>query len=209
MKTKIFSLVLALLMTTGVAMASGKVTDGMYLKGGLGYTMPVDATINGTNLGSSLDEDIGYKLAVGYDFGQMFRIEGEWLYQKNDAENINASGIGKQNITNSNIAYTAILVNGIVDFMVADSCGIYGVAGIGWGDVDASLYSGGADDSGLAWKVGVGTFYDITENWVVDLGYEYLTFDDVDLDGFTLKDLASHNIVASVIYKYLRYHLIV
>jgi opacity protein-like surface antigen len=52
------------------------------------------------------------------------------------------------------------------------------------------------------WKVGFGTFYDITENWVVDLGYEYLSFDDVDLGGYTLKDLASHNIVASVIYRF-------
>jgi opacity protein-like surface antigen len=202
MKTKIFAIVLSLLMITGVAMASGKVTEGIYLKGGLGYTMPVDATINGTSLGASLDKDIGYKLAVGYDFGEMFRIEGEWLYQKNDAENINVSSIGKQNITNSNIAYTALLVNGIVDFMVAPQVGIYGVGGIGWGDVDASLYSGGADDSGFAWKVGFGTFYDITENWVGDLGYEYLSFDDVDLDGYTLKDLNSHNIVASVIYRF-------
>ncbi len=93
-------------------------------------------------------------------------------------------------------------MNGIVDFIVADSFGIYGVAGIGWGDVDASLYSGGADDSGFAWKIGFGAFYDITENWVVDLGYEYLVFDNVDLDGAELKDLESHNIVASVIYKF-------
>ncbi len=201
MRTKIFAIVMVLMMISGMAVASGG-TDGLYLKGGLGYTMPVDATINGTSLGTSLDSDLGYKLAVGYDFGAMFRVEGEWLYQKNDADNINFGSLGKQNITNSNIAYTAILVNGIVDFMVADNCGIYGVAGIGWGDVDASLYSGGADDSGLAWKVGFGTFYDITENWAVDLGYEYLSFDDVDLGGYTLKDLASHNIVASVIYRF-------
>lgn len=86
--------------------------------------------------------------------------------------------------------------------MVADSVGIYGVGGIGWGDVDASLYSGGADDSGFAWKLGFGAFYDITDNWAVDLGYEYLSFDNVDLDGADLKDLATHNIVASVIFKF-------
>jgi opacity protein-like surface antigen len=201
MRTKIFAIVMVLMMISGMAVASGG-TDGLYLKGGLGYTMPVDATINGTSLGTSLDSALGYKLAVGYDFGAMFRVEGEWLYQKNDADNINFGSLGKQNITNSNIAYTAILVNGIVDFMVADFTGIYGVAGIGWGDVDASLYSGGADDSGLAWKVGFGTFYEITENWVADLGYEYLAFDNVDLGGAKLEDLASHNIVASVIYKF-------
>ena len=192
---------MVLMMISGMAVASGG-SEGLYLKGGLAYTNPVDATINGTNLSTSLDSDLGYKLAVGYDFGQMFRIEGEWLYQKNDAENINVSSIGKKNITNSNIAYNAILVNGIVDFMVADNIGLYGVGGIGWGDVDASLYSGGADDSGLAWKIGFGAFYDITENWVVDLGYEYLVFDNVDLVGYELKDLESHNIVASVIYKF-------
>jgi len=201
MRTKICAIVMVLMMISGMAVASGD-SEGLYLKGGLAYTSPVDATINGTNLGTSLDSDLGYKLAVGYDFGQMFRIEGEWLYQKNDAENINVSSIGKKNITNSNIAYNAILVNGIVDFMVADNIGMYGVGGIGWGDVDASLYSGGADDSGLAWKIGFGAFYDITENWVVDLGYEYLVFDNVDLDGAELKDLESHNIVASVIYKF-------
>ncbi|MFT5699331.1 MAG: opacity protein-like surface antigen [Desulforhopalus sp.] len=201
MRTKIFAIVMVLMMISGMAVASGG-ADGLYLKGGLAYTNPEDATINGSNLSTSLDSDVGVKLAVGYDFGQMFRIEGEWLYQKNDAENINVSSIGKVNITNSDIAYNAFLVNGIVDFMVADNIGLYGVGGIGWGDVDASLYSGGADDSGFAWKIGFGAFYDITDNWVIDVGYEYLTFDNVDLDGYELKDLASHNIVASVIFKF-------
>ena len=201
MRTKIFAILMVLMMISGMAVASGD-SGGLYLKGGLAFTNPVDASIDGTNLSTSLDSTLGYKLAVGYDFGQMFRIEGEWLYQKNDAENLNVSGIGKENITNSNIAYTAILVNGIVDYMVADNIGIYGVGGIGWGNVDASLYSGGADDNGFVWKIGFGTFFDITENWVADLGYEYLVFEDVDLDGAQLKDLQSHNIVASVIYKF-------
>jgi opacity protein-like surface antigen len=200
MKTRIFPIILALLMVNGVAVASDN--NGLYLKGGLAYTMPVDATTKGTNFGASLDKDIGYSLGVGYDFGEMFRIEGEYLTQKNDADNFN-DGNAAVGATNSNITYTAFLVNGIVDYMVADSIGIYGVAGIGWGEVETSLYGQANDDTGLAWKVGFGTFYDITENWAVDLGYEYLKFDDVDFfDGTTLENLASHNIIGAVRYTF-------
>ena len=200
MKTIFFAITMVLMMIAGGAVASDN--SGIYLKGGLAYTMPVDASIKGTNLGASLDKDIGLSLGVGYDFGEMFRIEGEYLTQKNDAKNLNA-GVAGVGVTNSDITYTALLVNGIIDFMVADKVGIYGVAGLGWGEVETSLYNQSNDDTGLAWKVGFGTFYDITENWAVDLGYEYLSFDDVDRnDGTTLEDLASHNIIGAVRYTF-------
>ena len=94
-------------------------------------------------------------------------------------------------------------MNGIIDYMVAEQVGIYGIAGLGLGQIETSLYSLGNDDTGFAWKIGFGTFYDITENWAVDLGYEYLKFDDFDLnDGGTLEDLASHNIIGAVRYTF-------
>ena len=197
---RFFSIIMVLLMIAGVAVASDN--NGVYLKGGLAYTMPVDAAINGTNLGASLDKGVGISLGVGYDFGEMFRIESEYLTQKNDAENFNA-GNAAAGVTNSNITYTALLVNGIIDYMVAEQVGIYGIAGLGLGQIETSLYSLGNDDTGFAWKIGFGTFYDITENWAVDLGYEYLKFDDFDLnDGGTLEDLASHNIIGAVRYTF-------
>jgi opacity protein-like surface antigen len=181
MKTRIFPIILALLMVNGVAVASDN--NGLYLKGGLAYTMPVDATVNGSSLGFSLDKSLGFSLGLGYDFGQMFRIEGEWLYQKNDVDNINASGAGSAGLKNSNITYNAFLVNGILDYMVADQVGIYGVGGLGYGYVESSFYDEGSDDGVFVWKVGFGAFYDISENLAVDLGYEYLRFDNLDIGG--------------------------
>ena len=96
---------------------------------------------------------------------------------------------------------TTFLVNGYWDIPVQNNFGFYLTGGLGYGNAEVSIYNIDDDDGGFAWKVGAGLFYNINPNMAVDLGWEYVTMDDADLDA-TVEDLYTNNIVAAFRYSF-------
>lgn len=96
---------------------------------------------------------------------------------------------------------TTFMVNGYYDFHIRDGFGIYITGGIGWGQATVSVYNVDGDDGGFAWKGGAGIFYAFDDNVAVDLGWEYMSLDDADLDE-DVSDLTSNNIVLALRYAF-------
>ena len=174
--------------------------DGMYVKGVLKYVMPADPAIESLN--TDMDNGYGWGGALGWTIDQ-FRVEGEITTQKTD---IDALGIRGEDTTpvaigSGDIRMTTYMVNGYWDIPLNNGFGIYLTAGLGYGTADLSVYNIDGDDSGFAWKGGAGVFYAIDSNMAVDLGWEYVSMEDADLD-VTVSDLYTNNIVAAFRYTF-------
>ena len=196
MKNVLGAIVAAGIILTGTACFAA---DGMYIKGIGKYVMPSDPTIENVNLKS--DNGYGFGGALGYAFND-FRIEGEISTQKTD---IDAIGLGSNDagkvIDSGDIRMTTYMVNGYYDLHIKDGFGIYITGGLGYGQATLSVYNVDGDDGGFAWKGGAGVFYTFDDSMAVDLGWEYVSLDDADLD-VEVSDLASNNIVAAFRYNF-------
>ena len=194
--------VLSAIAVSGLILAgtSAFAADGVYVKGILKYVAPSDPEIEFVKLDN--DNGYGWGGAVGYAVKQ-FRIEGEITTQKTDIDAIGISG------TNAGVAYgsgdvrmTTYMVNGYFDIPVSNGFGFYLTGGLGYGTASittSNLVDG--DDSGFAWKGGAGMFYNFNDNMAVDLGWEYVSMSDADLD-VDVTDLYTNNIVATFRYKF-------
>jgi len=174
--------------------------DGMYIKGVLKYVSPSDPTIENVNLEN--DNGYGWGGALGYTIDQ-FRVEGEITTQKTDldAVGITDGGNARVGIGSGDVRMTTYMVNGYYDIPLNNGFGLYLTGGLGYGTATVSIYDIDGDDSGFAWKGGAGAFYAINDNMTVDLGWEYVSMDDADLD-VTVSDLASNNFLAAFRYTF-------
>lgn len=173
--------------------------DGMYVKGIGKFVMPSDPTIENLNVES--DNGYGFGAAVGAAFDQ-FRIEGEISTQKTDLDAISLRDENAgASIGSGDIRMTTYMVNGYFDLPISNGFGIYITGGLGYGTVTLSVYDIDGDDSGFAWKGGAGMFYNFNDNMTVDLGWEYVSLDDADLD-VEVSDLTTNNIVAAFRYAF-------
>ena len=98
------------------------------------------------------------------------------------------------------------LVNGYYEFPIANGWGIYLMGGLGMATTDINIQSIDDNDSTFAFKGGAGVSYTINSNMAVDVGYEYLNVDDVEIndgnDKFEVSDIYSNNIVAAFRYRF-------
>lgn len=172
----------------------------VYVKGVGKYVMPTDPTIGNLNIES--DNAIsGWGGAVGLTFNQ-FRVEGEITTQKTDIDSVGFIGDNTgRGIDSGDLRMTTYMVNGYFDLPVSNGFGFYVTGGLGYGTATVSVYNIDGDDSGFAWKVGAGVSYAFTDNMAVDLGWEYLSMEDADLD-VTVSDLASNNIYTAFRYTF-------
>lgn len=173
--------------------------DGMYVKGIGKFVMPSDPSIE--NLNVENDNGYGFGAAVGATFDQ-FRIEGEISTQKTDLDAISLRDENAgASIGSGDIRMTTYMVNGYFDLPISNGFGIYITGGLGYGTVTLSVYDVDGDDGGFAWKGGAGMFYNFNDNMTVDLGWEYVSMDDADVD-VEVSDLTTNNIVAAFRYAF-------
>ena len=173
--------------------------EGMYVKGSVKYVMPGDPEIEFLNVAS--DNGYGFGGAIGMAMN-MFRIEAEIATQKTDVDALGAvwdnTGVP---VESGDVRMTTYMVNGYLDIPVSGGFGLYGTGGLGYGTTTLSVYNVDGDDSGFAWKVGAGAFFEINPNLALDVGWEYVTMDDADMD-VDVTDLYSNNVVASFRYTF-------
>lgn len=151
--------------------------------------------------GGTADFSTGYNFGGG--FGWAFdswgyvrpRLEVEANYLKNDINTLqifNAGGPVGAPLTNITGDYSAIygLANALFDIETGTAFTPYFGGGIGYGQVDLNAAAPAPigtfindSDGSFAWSLQAGITYSITENTKFDLGYKFVRFQDVQLQG--------------------------
>jgi outer membrane immunogenic protein len=128
--------------------------------------------------------------ALGYQFGNGWRAEGEFTYQSTDVKgNPFAGTAGPPG--NGNHAATALAVNLIREFDLTSSPKVRTYAGVGLvylTETDIDFKVSGEDERGFSGSgTGVqfllGARYDLGERWFIDTGLRYLASSKIDMDG--------------------------
>jgi OOP family OmpA-OmpF porin len=125
-----------------LAMAQRTADSGWYVGGALGM-----ADIDRTG-----DDDTSFKVLGGYQINRNFAAEVGYI----DFGKSTTSGV-----TFKGNAWEAVAV-GILPVM--DKLGVYGKAGLFWGEAEASGPGGSAKDDSVELTYGVGVQYDFTPN---------------------------------------------
>lgn len=146
--------------TTNISSTSGNADQGGFLLGIAG----------GAEFYS--DADFGARLEIGYDYMSVSNIDND----------------------NLDLSTHTLLLNLYGDIKTGTALTPYITAGVGYGwtnvSADMGYISINLNDSGLAWQIGAGISYGITDNFAIDLGYRYLASPQFDMT----KDNANTNI---------------
>jgi OmpA-OmpF porin, OOP family len=219
---KVISVVVSLmmvLMLSGVALSAqpakaktqhlkqSELTSGFYVAAQGGLAFLTDSDVSGSK-SASIGFDPGYALgvAVGKRIDKTgFRVEGEIGYQENEVDSKSGGGCCKHYCTTGEMKAYSFLVNGYYDIVHGKKFVPYITAGIGAAKVDADVnHIAHVDDIGLAYQVGVGLAYHISDNWHIDMKYRY--FGVADVDGFGLDNtnpgFATNNVFLGLRYRF-------
>lgn len=188
----LLSAALFLLATTTLSASEG----GAYASAMLGVANQRDQRFDFTGAGATQRRNAqlepgGLGLAggaLGWDFGNGWRMEGEFAYQSVDSKDPGFAAPAPRG--SGNYASTSIAVNAIYS---ADLFGTpRGKAYLGLGvvrltevDVDFETTAGerSFSGSGSGFQVLVGARYDLGERWFLDAGLRWLRASSLDLDG--------------------------
>ena len=194
--------VLSAMIASGILLAgtASFAAEGVYVKGIVKYVMPADPTIAFIN--TDMDNGYGWGGAVGMAFNQ-FRLEGEITTQKTDLDGVAIAGgiLPPMAVGSGDIRMTTYMVNGYWDIPINEAFGFYLTGGLGYGTATVSIYNIDDDDGGFAWKGGADIFYNINPNMAFDLGWEYQSMDDADLN-VNVSDLYTNNFVGAFRYTF-------
>jgi opacity protein-like surface antigen len=163
----------------------------------------------GTTGSVDVEYETGFSLNVapGYDFGD-FRLELELAYQINDIDKVSASvtipDVGSATYgekVNGDVTSLTILFNGYYDFLEGSAFRPYITAGVGQARVDVQVEGDSGDDSALAYQIGVGVSYEMSENVALDFRYRYFATADVDFYGLEIEN-TGHSVLFGVRYSF-------
>ncbi|WP_136806750.1 outer membrane protein [Desulfosediminicola flagellatus] len=217
----------ALLFTASSAMAG----NSWYMSADLGVLLPDgEASHAGTNSANTpsydFDEGVVAGLAVGYYINDAFRVEAEARFRSQETEDGNLAGLNSRSPEMFNLGgevdTTTIMANLIYEFDNTTKFTPYikGGVGIAYSDARADLdiqptftTFGFTDrwqypdneETTFAWSIGAGVDYNLTENLLLGLEYQYIDMGDistgVDINGDWIDyDLSSHEITVGITY---------
>jgi len=223
MMSKKFSVALvAAFSFAGVAIATpGNAGDpGVYASLLGGAVITEEAEGNGNALSFKADYDVGFVIAgaVGYNFGNNIRLEGEFAYAETGINRINVTNAGSTGVplgsgaAAGNLVVRSFLVNGAYDFDTQTKFTPYvlGGFGIAQDDADEIRVSGltlvNNHDTVVADQLGFGVDYALTDEVKIGASYRYFgtdtpTFNDVALQAFN-SELHSHRVLGGVSLKF-------
>ncbi len=156
-----------------------------------------DSSLKGSKSGDlSYDDGEAYSYAHGLDFGCV-RIEGEIGYQKNDFDTFNPGGV----VGNGDLSILSLLANGYYYCEIGDSSVVPILsAGIGAANVEYEDKSVdfSEDDIVLAYQVGAGMGFRVSETVTINAMYRYFSTDNANFEeaGDEVElDISSHNVM--------------
>ncbi|BHH86159.1 outer membrane protein [Desulforhopalus sp. 52FAK] len=217
----------ALIFTASSAMAA----NNWYMSADLGVQIPGgEASHAGTNEHDTpsydFDESVVAGLAVGYFFNDAFRVEAEARFRNQETEDGTLAGLNSRSNETFNLGgevdTTTLMANAIYEFDNTSKFIPYvkGGLGVAYSDASAdfdlqptfSMYGitdrwdfPDNDETNFAWSIGAGVDYQITDNILVGLEYQYIDMGDistgVDINGDMVDfDLSAHEITVGITY---------
>ncbi len=218
MKQKLLIAAAAAAMMAAPSFAAAQDGSGWYLKGAAGIGQHTDIELDGGIMGDVESEgDLALNAALGYDFGDNWRIEldGTTMFTELGAVEQVPSSFAK-------LRTDALMLNAIYDFSDFGKWEPYVGAGLGLvrGDASVSAHDflngpvlvrnpvcnstrdfGGSvnrsafscdvsdTDTGLGWQLLAGLGYNITDNLTWDTSYRYMQASDLDFGSTQLNSL--------------------
>lgn len=189
----------SLLLGTAVALGSASAANaaittptGWYLSLAAGANWVEDGDVNEFETGflestGEISWETGYALAgaVGYDFGDHWRVEFELAYRNNDGDGFCNSG-GECGNTDAELWELSQMVNVLYDIPVSGNFEVAVGAGIGGNLVALSNFqdfgSTTGDDYVVAGQLIAQAAYRLAERWQLYLDYRYMIMDDPVFD---------------------------
>lgn len=145
--------------------------------------------------GDNKDRFTNGSLAGGYQFGNGWRVEGEYTASKK-AEFTSGSTRFPTSFNHHKVDAQRIMFNGYRDFVLGNHFSVYGTLGLGVARVESDGWQGVRTreyarntDSNLAYSAGVGVGYAINESLSLDVGYRYVDMGKIE-SGFNTFDNA-------------------
>jgi opacity protein-like surface antigen len=134
------------------------------------------------------DKDRAYNasVALGYQYGNGWRTEGEYVFKKN-AEYTSGSTTFAGSFNHHHVAAQRLMLNAYRDYPLGHDFSVYATLGLGVAKVKSSGWQGTTardyasnTQTNLAYAVGAGLAYSPIEQVTVDLGYRYIDMGDVE-----------------------------
>jgi opacity protein-like surface antigen len=203
------TILLVLLLCTPAAAFAGLYIG---LQGGAGFVP--DATGSDSDGSANFTYDVGYdgSIMLGYDLGEKHpsigkgRVELEFNTASNDLNGVEFVE-GKVGADGS-VERTSIMVNTIGEYTTQSGMIIYALLGLGWAKIGLDnvsiLGEPYVDDSSsqLAYQAGVGIGWNLSDHFVLDIGYRYYGTTDPEFtkqDGTNLDyEYKSHRLIAGL-----------
>lgn len=168
--------------TLGIAAPALAAGEGFYIGGGAGLHMPDDSDVSGPGFSNNVDleNDWGAIGALGYAFGNGFRVEGEIGYRTSEVDSVDGAA------ASGDVDATSFMANVLYDIATGTAFTPY--LGVGLGavrvDVDNATTVGGStwDDSDtvLGGQAIAGLSYALSDRLDLFGQYAYLLTDDVE-----------------------------
>ncbi|CQI89472.1 Adhesin/invasin protein PagN [Yersinia rohdei] len=125
-------------------------------------------------------------LAAGYQFGNGWRTEGEYVFKKK-SEYTSGSSIFATSYNHHKVDVQRLMLNVYRDYALGYDISIYGTLGLGLAKVESSGWQGNTSrqytentQTNLAYSVGAGVSYAMMNNLSIDLGYRYVDMGNVE-----------------------------
>ena len=175
----------SLLAVFAVSAASAATTP--YVAAHIGYDAPtMTAYDNHSHGGVFFNDDFAYDMSIAagvkYDLNKAFAVRGELEYDFANGFVVH----DEDEATDTWLRTNTVLLNAYVDMKTLSALTPYFGAGIGyqWNHMDDP---DGFKPHSLAWQVGAGVSYVLSDHMSLDLGYRYLSSVDKMNDGDDLK----------------------
>ena len=195
--------------------------EGVYVSGHVGGSWFEDADNKGEALSVKNSFSSGYVLtgALGYEFGNGFKAEGEISYRMADIDSFKSANAGGTAVSlgsgidgDGDVSVFGFMANGAYEYELDGGFKPYAIAGFGLANVSINNAKVGGvlladdDDTVFAYQFGAGIAYELNENVSVDLSYRYFatsdpTFKDAAGDSFD-SELSTHNVMLGLTYKF-------
>ncbi|UUW17355.1 outer membrane protein [Serratia ureilytica] len=137
---------------------------------------------------NGIDKDTFYNGAIagGYQYGNGWRTEGEYVFKKK-SEYTNGSTLFAGSLNHHKVDAQRLMLNVYRDYAFGHDISLYGTLGLGIAKVKSSGWQGTANreyasatQNNLAYSLGAGISYTPVERVTIDLGYRYVDMGKIE-----------------------------
>ena len=169
-------MIICVLVLVGSPAQAGKGPFYFGLQGGVTYVQDLDEDLPNKVL---VDPGLAVSAVAGYTLKNIdradIRLEGELAYRYNETDEYQKSDL------DGDITSVALMFNVAVDFVNKTAFTPYVLGGLGVANVSFNDFESGGvtilddDDTVLAYQLGAGCSFNLTEKLDLDLGYRYFS----------------------------------